>query len=130
MSDVTMPQIKVYRKWTQWETDGDGDTVGDEPETVKETEESYSCFPDDVDRAEGLSAVDLAVAVLEGKLYVTETSDYPWRVGSWYGACPGDDHSWGMNGAHEDLTAHLEGFTPEEETAIFETVRKHVPSLR
>jgi len=122
---MTMPHIKVYREWTIWENEGD-----DEPTVVKQEEDTYPCFPDAIDHQDGLTVVDLAVAVLEGKLYVTETSNHPWSLGSWYSATPGPDHSWGMNGADESLTAHLEGFTPEEETTIFETVSKHVPSMR
>lgn len=123
-----MPEIKVYRKWTEWETDGNGDSVGDEPKTVKEREETFDCAPDDIDREEGLTSVELAVKILKGKLYVTETSNYPWSPGDWYSACWDED--WNEGGAHEDLTAHLNGFTPEEEGKIFEAMKKLVPSMR
>jgi len=126
-----MAKIRVYRKWTQWETNADGDTVGDEPMTVKEEEDTYDCVPDDIDRSEGLTVVDLAVHTLERKLFVDEPSSSPgFSPGLWYSACVGDDHSWGMGGAHEELTAHLEGFNEDEERAIYEDLARRNPSWR
>jgi hypothetical protein len=127
---MSKPMIKVYRKWTEWETDADGNTIGDEPVTVKEEEQEFDCSIDDFDRSEGLTVVDEAVRILETRLYVDETSNYPWSPGSWYSACLGPDHSWGMGGADEDLTAHLEGFNIDEETAIFEDLKKRHPNWR
>ena len=123
-------KITVCRKWTKWESDADGNVVADEPDTVREETETYDCQPDDIDREEGLTRVGLAVRVLSGRLYVTETSNYPWSPGSWYGACPGDDHGFGMGGAHEELAAHLSGFTDAEEREIFAGVSAGVPSMR
>jgi hypothetical protein len=115
-----MAKIRVYRNWTVWENEGD-----DEPTTVKESEETYDCVPDEIDRSEGLTVVDLAVAVLETKLYVTEPSSSPgFHPGIWYSACLGPDHSWGMGGADEDLTAHLEGFNEDELRAIWKDLAK------
>lgn len=116
---MSKPMIKVYREWTIWENEGD-----DEPTVVREEEEEYDCSIDDIDRSEGVTVVDEAVRILETRLYVDETSSYPWQPGSWYAGSPGDDHSWGMGGAYERFTAHLEGFSVDEETAIFEDLKK------
>lgn len=121
---MSKPMIKVYRQWTEWESDAAGNTIGDEPTVVQESEESYDCSIDDIDRSEGLTVVDEAVRILETRLYVDETSNYPWSPGSWYGGNLGPDHGWGMGGADEALTAHLEGFSVDEETAIFEDLKK------
>jgi hypothetical protein len=127
-----MASIKVYRKWTRWDTDEDGVSY-DEPETVREEEESYPIELDAIDRSEGLTVIDAAVLILERTLYVTDTSSYPgWQRNQWYSA-NGDADEYEMryyNADHWELTAHLEGFNDDEELAIFRDLSKRNPHWR
>lgn len=121
-----MASIKVYRKWTRWNTDEDGVTY-DEPETVREEEDAYPIELDDIDREESVTVVDAAVLVLERNLYVTDTSSGPrWQRGQWYSASgEADEHEMRYYDAdHWELSAHLEGFSDDEERAIFQNLSK------
>ena len=127
-----MAKIQTYRKLTAWETDNDGNSIGDEPTTVHESSDEFDCEPDEIDREEGLTRVELAAKVLNRRLHVTETSAYPWQPGSWYSAnWESDMIEMSVYGAHHgEETAHLEGFTPEEERAIFELVKAEVAGMQ
>jgi len=84
----------------------------DEPERTDESSDTFPCDPDEIDQEEGLTAVDLAVKVLQ---YVTEASAYPWQPGAWY-----SDEAYvrPYSGETEEITYHLHGFSDEEQRAI------------
>lgn len=84
-----------------------------ENDFVDEVGESME--PDDCDIEEGLTAVDKAIAFLNGE-YVSETSGSPWSVGDWYSTEPEMNY---RTGETKSQNFHLEGFTPEEERAVF-----------
>ncbi len=76
-----------------------------------ERSEDLDCEPDDYDRAEGLSAVDLAVARLED-LAVTEPSGWPFPGPHcwWSGTVTLDYYT----GEMRETSAHPHGFSEAE----------------
>jgi hypothetical protein len=88
---------------------------GDFSETGWVNEEGGSCTPDDYDREDGLTCVDLAVKMLkDGAAYPSSTH---FHTGIWYSAdCGTLDY---RTGEDEERSYHLKGFSPEEERAIF-----------
>lgn len=105
--------ITSYRTWSRVDEDYD--------ETLRTDEGSYPCEPDDIDTADGLTAVDLAVTVLAEKLYVIypSSSSPDHHTGMWYSRTDEPDSLAPDGATHEETTAHLAGFTPEEEARVF-----------
>jgi hypothetical protein len=85
--------------------------------------EHFSCEPDSIDREDGITAVDLAARVLSEALYVEEVSSYPYQPRAWYSRSDDILGGYAPEGAErEEHSAHLEGFTSEEEWSIFAKV--------
>lgn len=104
--------ITSYRTWSRVDDDYD--------ETLRTDADSYPCEPDDIDTADGLTSVDLAVTVLAEKLYVIYASSWPdHHAGMWYSRTDEPDALSPDGATHEETTAHLAGFTPEEEARVF-----------
>jgi hypothetical protein len=83
----------------------------DEPDKIGEDRAVYPCEPDDIDREEGLSAVDLAVRVLRGTVYAVEYSASEFQANGWYAA---ETYVHPYSGEREEITAHLAGFTADQ----------------
>lgn len=91
---------------------------GDRMDADQQTE-IFDCTPDDIDTDEGLNHVDLAVNILRDKLYVTESSSYPFSPGSWYYRMDEADMLSPDGAVSEEMSAHLEGFSADEEREIY-----------
>lgn len=106
-------QIRTWRTWYRMDEDID--------QALKQIEDLWLCEPDDIDREEATSAVGIAVAVLVERLYVQGASSYPgFQVGMWYSRTDEPDQLAPDGATHEELTAHLEGFSPDEQRAVFD----------
>jgi|SRR5215216_2166848 len=105
-----MRVVKSYRSFYT----SDGDRM-DEGSSTGE----HSCEPDEVDRIEEKTAVTLAVELISGRLYCHEVSREPWSVGAWYSRSDTPDQTAPEGAYTEETTAHLEGFSPEEEREVF-----------
>ncbi len=76
--------------------------------------EVFPCEPDEFDLAEGTTAVDLALEVLNLKIYAEEASSYPdWQRGTWYSRT---EHGYGDD--YTDVSAHLVNFSDAEALEI------------
>ncbi len=100
-------------------------TPGEEGEEPDEEhgwidEDGVDMEPDDVDREEGLSAVDKAVKFLK-KEGVMEASSTAFHPGVWYST------EWSVTdygtGEEEERSYHLNGFTPAEERNIYRELK-------
>lgn len=84
-------------------------------------EEDYSVEPDEHDREEGLTAVDLVVKLLkyEG---ATEPSSTHFHKGIWYST------SWEVvsyrTGEEEERSFHLRGFSEREEHEVWSEITR------
>lgn len=83
-----------------------------------EDEDGANMEPDEYDVAEGITAVDKAIEFLDGK-GVTETSSSPWCVGDWYSTEGSQNYRTGETTSYSFF---LEGFSPEEEWAVYRGV--------
>jgi hypothetical protein len=81
-------------------------------------EEGVDMTPDEYDREEGLTAVDKAVKHLRNE-GATQASSTSFHKGIWYCSMHEQDF---RTGEQEERCFHLDGFSPEEERAIFEQV--------
>lgn len=111
MKGNTMRQLTIYR--TTYTDTYDGELV--DPDT---TEEVVSCEPDELDREDGLTAVDMAVTYLSDES-ITEPSQSPvpatGPLGSlWWSYVDGDYISNHYTGEHTQVSAHPAGFTDNE----------------
>jgi len=91
---------------------------GDFAESGYLDEDGVSMEPDEFDIEEGLSCVDLAVKFLKGNGVISASSSR-FHVGTWYSS---EDDTDMRSGDCETHSYHLEGFSPEEEEAIFNLV--------
>src|SRR5574337_258473 len=107
------PRIKI----TFNRTTPESSEQGDYSESGWKDEEGVSMAPDELDREEGKTCVDLAVEYLwkEGASMESSSHFYP---GNWYST------GWHtidyQTGEEEEENYHLEGFTPEQERAIYD----------
>jgi hypothetical protein len=93
--------------------------VGDYAETGWIDEEGTAMEPDEYDREEGRTAVDLAVAFLE-YAGASEPSSCPtWMPGTWYTSPTIQDRAHFEEGREEQHSFHLEGFSEAEEREIY-----------
>lgn len=74
--------------------------------------------PDEYDAEEGITAVDKAVKLLKEE-GVTMTSGSPWQVGDWYST--EGEQDW-RTGETKTRNFFLDGFSPEEERAVYRGV--------
>jgi hypothetical protein len=110
-----MRQLTIYR--TTYTDTYDGELV--DPDT---TEEVVSCEPDELDREDGLTAVDMAVTYLSDES-ITEPSTSPvpatGSLGSlWWSYVDGSYTSNHYTGEQTQVSAHPAGFTDNELRAI------------
>ena len=97
-----------------WYADGFRYAVKDKPE------EGFSCEPDEDDIVYDSSAIELAVAYLTDK-GVSEPSSSCFHAGIWYSTeSTVEDYS---TNEHVRYSFHLDGFTGDEEQAIYTRVR-------
>ena len=90
--------------------------AGDAAERGWIDEEGADMTPDEYDREEGLTAVDKAVKHLRNE-GATQASSTDFHKGIWYSSMHAEDP---RTGEQEEHGFHLDGFSPEEERAIFE----------
>lgn len=88
---------------------------GDFAETGLEVE--ISVEPDRFEKADGESAVDLALKALTERVYATEPSSSHFHSGLWYSTV--DPERDFQSGAETYFTAHLEGFSESEEAEVY-----------
>ena len=102
---------------TTYTTVTPGEEDDDEPDIENGWEDAlgHSCEPDEFDKEEGLTRVDLAVEFLRGE-YATEQSSSHFHPGIWYHDYPDQDF---RTGESKEKSFHLEDFTPAEEEEIF-----------
>lgn len=82
-------------------------------------ETGHSCVPDEYDRDEGLTAVDLAVKFMK-KEGAGEASSSHFHKGIWYSTYPSQwTHDHFTTGTDESHDFHLKGFTEAQEREIF-----------
>ncbi len=78
--------------------------------------EHFPCEPDEFDAQEGVTAVEMALEVLNLKIYAEEASSYPdWQKNTWYSRTEVDNYT----GAETDVSAHLVNFSDTESLEIF-----------
>jgi hypothetical protein len=97
---------------------------GDAEERGWVDKDGVSMVPDEYDLDDGKTAVDLAIKFLkdEGS---TEASSSSFHPGVWYVQTEGTrDRDYFEKGEETIQSYHLEGFTPEEERAIFEGMKR------
>lgn len=105
-------EIKVYRS----RYDSEGSLILEDEFSV----DTYVCEPDEFDQAEGISAADLALEVLNLKIYAEEPSSYPdWQKSTWYSRTEEvyDREEYGLT--HVQISAHLENFSDVEALEIY-----------
>lgn len=89
-----------------------GNLVSEEPK------EEFPCEPDEFDEAEGTTAVDLAMEVLNLKIYAEEASSYPdWQKSTWYSRS--EEIFDNEDTERLEISAHLEGFSDIEALEIY-----------
>jgi len=98
------------------EPDEDGETVMPDGGVVDEIETSM--VPDEYDKEEGLTVVDLAVKFLADNGPVEPSSFPGWTSGTWYTSYGEMD----QHGQIENRSCHLKDFTPEQEQEIYRRV--------
>lgn len=90
---------------------------GDFSESGWENEEGVSMYPDEFDKEEGLTAVDLAVKFLRNEGAYDSSSSH-FHPGVWYST------EWSTidyrTGEQEERNFHLVGFTEEQEKEVWE----------
>lgn len=104
--------IRVYRQRFMPEDVHDGDI--DYRSTESYTEE-YELDSDYID-----NPIDWAVDVVQSLGYV-EYSGYPFYPGGWYSGCELTAYG-NYTGEREDFSFHLQGFTEDEQRAVYELV--------
>lgn len=105
-----MPYIQVYRTYYSSE---DGGVIVNHG-----LAEKYPCDPDEFDIDEGVTAVDMALEVLNLKIYAEEASSYPdWQKNTWYTRTEETDEWEGADTLEQ--TAILEGFSDQESLEIY-----------
>jgi hypothetical protein len=112
--DALQPHVTVYAtEYAEWEEGAD------ERARIGTEENRASMVPDAFDVAEGETPVSLAVAYLwrEG---IAEPSSTGWRWGTWYREAAPYTHPY--TGVLTERSAHLGGFTPDEERAVFDGI--------
>lgn len=114
---MTGHKICTYRTWSRTDEDVYN-------QNIRQIMTELPCEPDEWDQQEGLTAVILAVRVLAEELYVTKVSAFPWQFGAWYCRTDRPDSLAPDGATHEELTAHLDGFTPAEEREVYELLRE------
>jgi hypothetical protein len=105
-----VPYIKVYR--TYYSVD-DGGLIANYGES-----EEYACDPDEFDVAEGVTPVDMALEVLNQKIYAEEASSYPdWQKNTWYSRT---EPIYDYEGADTlETSAHLIDFSDVEQLEVY-----------
>lgn len=104
--------IKVYATlWTYDDIEAGESSDNWEEDTV-------DCTPDQYDIDDRLNHADIAAAYLNREGYF-DTSTYPFQPGTWYSLMSEDYRS----GDSTEYTAHLHGFTEEEEKYIYSKTR-------
>jgi hypothetical protein len=110
-----MKQLTIYR--TTFTDTYDGELV--DPDT---TEEVVSCEPDELDREDGLTAVDMAVTYLSDESITSPSQSSIPAVGYlgslWWQYVDGSYISNEYTGERTEVTAHPAGFTDDELRAI------------
>jgi hypothetical protein len=108
-----MRQITVYRSEYAL---ADAEKIGVIDDLPDET---FECEPDEFDTAEGITAVDLALEVLNLKIYAEEASSYPdWQRSTWYSRTE-DMSDLGQADRWREISAHLENFSDVEQLEIY-----------
>jgi hypothetical protein len=94
----------------------------DEREKLATATDQHDCEPDPDDITDGLTAVDVAVRTLRDQLFCTSPSTWPHCTpgATWY-AEP-DPYEHPHTGELTEVTAHLDGFTVQEERDIYTRV--------
>lgn len=110
------PYVEITRTFYTGVADG-GHLMDEHTRTSK-----VDCEPDTFDREEGLTRVDLAVKAIEG-MYPQEASREPFTPGAWYSRSDEPDQLSPEGTETEETSAHLHGFTPDEEREIFRKLR-------
>jgi hypothetical protein len=82
-------------------------------------EDGVSMEPDDTDKEDELTCVDLAVKFLE-KAGVAEASSTSFHTGIWYSGSPETNH---RTGEETTQSYHLAGFTPEQEREVYKQLK-------
>ncbi len=115
MSEETGRRFDVYTvTYAPWEEGAD------EREKTGEGHRVHPCEPDDIDRDEGLSAVDIAVTALRTKLFATDYSASEWQRHGWWSSTQPYEHAY--TGELEEVTVHLRDFTEDESREIYRRV--------
>lgn len=96
----------------------EGDDEYPEVEGGFECEDGVSMEPSDRDVEFGVTAVDKAVQFLKYERAVC-TSGSPWSVGDWYSTASEQNYSTGET---QTRSFFLDGFSPEEEQAVYRGV--------
>lgn len=105
-----MPVIQVYRTYYSSENGGLIVNHG--------LSEEFPCNPDEFDAAEGVTSVDMALEVLNLKIYAEEASSFPdWQKGTWYSRTESTDEWEGADTL--ETTATLIDFNDTEALEIF-----------
>lgn len=89
--------------------------AGDAEERGWHDEEGHSCEPDEYDKEDGLSAVDIAVKFLRNKGACHASSSH-FHAGVWYSTEGEQDY---RTCAETTYSFHLKGFSAQEEKDIW-----------
>jgi hypothetical protein len=114
-----MRQLRIYT--TTFTDVWEGEMV--DPDT---TESVHECEPDEFDREDGKTAIDLAVDYLASES-VTESSTHPVpatgsMAGIWWSYVDGSYVSNYYTGERTEVSAHPEGFTDNELRTIAQRI--------
>jgi hypothetical protein len=93
---------------------------GDYAEHGWEDEEGVSVEPDQFDREEGKTAVDMTVDLFNRK-GVSEASSSHFHPGVWYSSRESNYH----NGEEKEYNFHLHNFSPEEEEMVWKACKHY-----
>ena len=107
--------ITEYRTDYEWLAEVDGVQEADEPIRTEVGEWEHNLTPDEFDRAEGLTAVDLAHNLLRNAGVFEASSSPDWHPGTWYIA----HYTHPYTGVIEETTFHLTRFTEEEARELY-----------
>jgi len=98
----------------------DGVQVADEPLRTEVDEIEHNVTPDDIDREDGLTAVDLAVKTLTDAGAWEASSSPEWGPRTWYTA----HYEHPYTGVIEERSFHLAGFNDNDARAVYAAIVK------
>jgi hypothetical protein len=98
----------------------DGDQVADEPLRAEGDEIEHNVTPDEWDREDGRTAVDIATDLIRDAGAEEPSSSPEWQLRTWYTA----RYEHPYTGVIEERSFHLAGFSDDDARAVYAAIVK------